>query len=224
MLEILDNAGAVNLSSVNIWINGAPAVVNGVGQPAFPTAITTVSLGYRFVIGHPDFTLGSTVYVRAAAQDTSDWQSQMDEVYQFGIGTDTDPIVANQDPSPGSINVNKDAPISFDVYDLETDVVPESIMVWVRGLLVYDGSIGEFAAGWVESVITRIAKGYHFELVPDRDQYHRAGEQTGVRVVATDETARSVDASWVFTAAEGIPLRIYRMLIGSVRDIDEEIG
>lgn len=123
-------------------------------------------------------------------------------------------------PVPGSTGVDKDAVISFTIIDTETDIDLSTVRVWVRGVLAYDGS--EFMAGWLESTITRIGtSGYAFELVPDRTQYHRAGEQNSVRVLGEDLTAIGVDTSWIFTAAEGLGLSIYRFIIGSVRDKDE---
>jgi hypothetical protein len=130
------------------------------------------------------------------------------------------PVVTPVTPAAGAINVDKAAPIKFTVVDNETSVVLSTVNIYVRGLLVFDGS--NFASDWSESTYADLGGvGYLFTLIPKRVVYARPNVVTGIRVVAADELANSVNESWSFTAKTDLNISTYRFILESVRRRDE---
>lgn len=135
----------------------------------------------------------------------------------------TPPTITPITPVDGETGVAKDTAIIFTVIDTESGVVFSSIQVWVRGVLAFDGT--NFLAGWKQSAAVAITDGYQFELIADRSRYARSNTETGIRVVAEDVATNAANENWAFAATSNLgSMASYRFILGSIRDLDEELG
>jgi len=135
----------------------------------------------------------------------------------------TPPVVANIVPANGSVNIEKDQPISFTVTDDDSGVSFTTVSVSVRGILAFDGAAASpFFGGWAEaSSFGAIPGGFTFNLQPSRADYYR-DETIVVRVRAQDQEGNAVDVSFRFSSFKRLRLGFYRFIISSIRNADEE--
>lgn len=209
-LEIVDNPGGagVDLASVNIDLDGVPAVVAGVAQPGYPTTITPITDGYSFDINPDvDLTFNDTIPVQVDAQDLNLTPNVMPTVnYSFDTeqGDLSPPVLENQTPAPGAIEVAQNTTIQLDVIDPPTTptfgVDLTSINIQVQG---EDAVIaGAVAPGWIGNIQVQ-GTGYRITLTPpaDFDLY----ELVLVEVQAADLiVANALDTSYSFRITEGL--------------------
>lgn len=133
----------------------------------------------------------------------------------------TPPVVANVVPASGSINIDKDQPLSFTVTDNDSGVSFSTIQVYVRGEEIFNGAAGDpwFGTWAAASSFAAITGGYAFELVPGRADYFR-DETVTWRIVAQDHEGNSVDVGFRFSAIRKFRFTVFNFLIESIREAD----
>jgi hypothetical protein len=128
-------------------------------------------------------------------------------------------VFAEISPENGAIGVAKDAPIVFSVTEAVNGIDLTSVRVWVRGSLIMRGAA--FVDNkWCVGTVT-LAQGFFFELSPARRAFYDADEILSVSVTASDNLGNPGEHAWSFEATRTISGRIYRMLHGGVRALDE---
>lgn len=134
------------------------------------------------------------------------------------------PTITPLTPADGETDVAKTAKLIFSITD-GTSVDFSTIQVYVRGQLVFDGSLGLFSPGWESSVyVANSGNGFTFTLCPSLQFQWRNRETVEVFVRARDGEALLAEKEWSFTAA-GSPvggIKIYDMLLRSIRRVDEQ--
>lgn len=133
------------------------------------------------------------------------------------------PTIVNQVPVPDATSIVRGVIISFSIRDAAPFVVRTSIRVYVNGDLIYNGAPNTFAEDWLASSFSANAfNGFDFVLISNLFSKFDVGQIVTVRVVAEDDSANQADVSWSFTITTDptFRLRIYDMLLGSVRKQD----
>jgi len=107
-------------------------------------------------------------------------------------------IVANRSPEPGATRVPRDEAIQFDLMDTATDPDVSDTLIYVDGVLAYDGGAGGAQPGYTVNVTTpadgvrrfRVVVPYLFESL----------RTVPVRVVSENLSGtHTLDTSWSFT-------------------------
>lgn len=209
-LEIVDDPGGsgVDLASVDIDLDGVPAVVAGVAQAGYPTSIIAITDGYSFDI-NPDvnLTFNDTIPVQVDAQDLALIPNVMTTVnYDFDteIGDTSGPILENQTPAPDAIDVARDTTIVMDIVDPPTTptfgVDLATINIQVNGDDAVVGGVVQ--SGWSGNITVQ-GSGFRVALLRDTDFV--LFENVLVEVQAADLIAGNpLDTSYTFKIDEGL--------------------
>lgn len=137
------------------------------------------------------------------------------------LGPPIPPIITPLDPTNGQVDVEKDTPISFTVTDESGDLDFLSIKAWINGVLIF--SEGKATGGWIATSIA-ISGPDGYKVILDhinRDTYFEDGEQINARVFAEDDEHNQDEESWSFSVTRKLRMKIYPMVLGSVRKQDE---
>jgi hypothetical protein len=225
-LDITDTGEGLDANSVIIEINGGKAWENDAQQAGFAVTKTPITDGFQYLINPDvDFPDDTIVSVRVRAADLAPLPNLLDETYTFNIFIGTGgPDITQQAPGPDATGVDDDKAILFSVID-DKQVVLSSVNVWFDDVLVFDGT--NFQPGFLSSPTPEAnsENGYDFAIVPDTLPFE-PGSAHSVRVQAQDELAQQVDETWMFAVADleedlENPFSIYRMLLRSIRTMDE---
>lgn len=130
------------------------------------------------------------------------------------------PVITPLDPVDGAVEVEKDSHISFVINDIDSGVDLSTVKLWIDGLLIYSGQ-SVVAAGW-SMLVTPIANGYSFIATPSRVAYYQSNEDVSPVVEAYDLDGNYAIERWTFSTIRNLWIKIYPMLLGSIRAKDEE--
>lgn len=132
------------------------------------------------------------------------------------------PTIAFVSPGDGATGVEKDAPLIISFTD-DINVVSDSILIYVRGALVYSAALSRFMPGWEgSSYAANSGNGYTFTIVPDVFNRWRDSETVRVQASCLDGVGQAASGEWSFgAAASRLGLSIYRMIIQGIRSRDE---
>lgn len=155
-----------------------------------------------------------------AAGETWDIPIGFLAVYGIAVAATRIPFVTEKDPAPESIINEKSKRLDFSIRDNYFPVVLSTIIIYVRGELVYSLATG-FTKGWQDgSTITANSyNGYDLKIQPAREKYWHS-ETVKVGVIAANESAGVVRDSWYFYA-DTFPFKIYKMLARSIQQMEE---
>jgi len=129
--------------SIEVHINGYPAVVAGEARDGYSVEILSDEDGYIVTVGHERFDPYSRVYVNLFATNLDGQSSEF--YYFYNTGEKSFPDVINQNPAPYSTGAPRDGYLCFDVVDY-TDVDFGSIEIRVNDELAFTN--GEFVPGF----------------------------------------------------------------------------
>jgi len=108
------------------------------------------------------------------------------------------PTIENKDPADGAVNVPQDKDIEFSFEDAVTTVDLTTALVYVDGVLVYNGATDTFSAGWTGSSYSPSLNGYDFILNAD-DNFGSLSKKF-IRGYVENSYGGVVDETWSFTA------------------------
>ena len=209
-LEIVDDpsGSGVDLTSVNIDLDGVAAVIAGVAQAGYPTTIIAIADGYSFDINPDvDMTFNDTIPVQVDAQDLNPTPNVMTTVnYTFDTeaGDLLAPVLENQAPAPSSVEITVDTTIVLDIIDPPSTptfgVDQSTINIQVNGdVAVVNGAV---QGGWAG---TLIPEGTGYRVTLDRVLDFDLGDIVIVDVQAADLfVGNALDTSYSFSITDGI--------------------
>ena len=207
---LLDDRTIILFDSTAVYMNSAP--LNGWGVASVANLIN----GFNYTLTAPAGVLpiGShtlSVYLEGV--------ESFQDLIAFDVSDLTGPVITAVDPVENATDVGKTDPIKIRITD-DIGVTLSSIVISVRGVLVYDGSTDEFTSGWLDSsYVANGSGGFNFTLVPIVALRWRNKEVVDVHVEASDSSNTTIKR-YSFTRIEFRP-RIYLMLVNSLRDKDE---
>lgn len=237
--EITDPNGDIDVSLTEIYIDAVLAWSAGAPQSGFTGSVSSISLGYAYTVTPTTpFTQGPHT-VRVVAEDSVG--NTLDESRSFSVGTcgyvqwgfvqwgqhqwgetQLAPTVTPVSPTNGATDVDRDASIVFDITSPYSFDVAASTF-YVGGKRVYYGAANSFDGDWSASSFAAITNGSRVTLVPNMFAKYDLGQIVTVRVITGTDLGCEADVQWSFTVTfdAAFRLRIYHMLLGSVRRMNE---
>ena len=237
--EITDPNSDIDPSLTLIYIDGTLAWSAGVVQSGFTGAVSPISQGYAYTVTPVTPFANGPHTVRVFAEDSLG--NTLDTTRSFSVGTcgyvqwgfvqwgqhqwgetQLAPIITPVSPTNGATDVDRDAPIIFDITSPYSFDVAASTF-YVGGSRVYYGAANSFDGDWAGSSFATITNGSRVTLVPNIFAKYDLGEIVTVRVVTSTDLGCEADVQWSFTVTfdSAFRLRIYHMLLGSVRRMSE---
>lgn len=153
--DVKDVGGSgVSLSSLDVVVDGANAILAGVFQPGFSGTITPIVDGYAVVINpNTDFPFSYLVSVSVDATDIGPVPNVMTtDSWSFtSLDDNIAPVINNLFPADLSINIPLGSFVSFDIVDLDSPVPQSTINLTLNGADAILGGIAQpgFAASFV---------------------------------------------------------------------------
>lgn len=134
---------------------------------------------------------------------------------------DFQPNITPIDPTDGEEDVDKDSSIKFRIDD-DSGVNQSDVTISVRGFTIYSGG-AVVRDGWEVSFVGSTLDWVVEVTAPTLERW-KAEERVDVAVTAIDIATNVTEERWSFTAGRTLGLKIYPMIIGGVRRIDETNG
>jgi len=168
--SVHDSGGVgVNPDSIDVTIDAAPAITNGVFQSGFTGSIVSSTVagfdGYDIDINPDnDFTLTETVFVSIAVSDEFDNESTSN--YSFVISDLVPPVITNLDPEPGGVTTRLRPYIRFSIHDTGgIGVTGVDLQMTLDGLpAIVDGQFAPNFSGEIEPTIINGFDGYNVSV------------------------------------------------------------
>jgi len=233
----------VDQSTIQIFVDGVLVYKLSTGfsaQYSAGSSITTNAFnGFDLsLVRATRFTIGSTVVIRALAQDFA--STLVDETWSFV--TSDFPKVINRVPVPDSL-VLKGVDVEFSIIDGFVGgagglwgtalwgqqmwgqglgvlgIILSTVNVVVEAIKIFDGTT--FIDGWKDSTFAANAQsGFDFVLKHDLP-FASSSNEIRVTVTATNQVGDTVKSTWTFDINRPFRFSVYRMLIRSMRQQDE---
>lgn len=130
---------------------------------------------------------------------------------QFGTEFLYDPLyVANQDPTPGTVDIALTKVLEFDLLEGDLPIVLEDVEIYVEGALAYSGATDTFSAPYngpssARTPIVGPPAGHHFDI--NKSSSWSEGSTVVVRAVGAD-TGSPIDQIWYLYILNPGPLVI----------------
>lgn len=166
VFELLDPPPGVGVdeSTVVITIDGITAWQNDAQQPGFSVLKESITGGLRFTIDpDDDFVESNNVVVGVFAYDLEIFPNLLDTSYYFTT-LGTEPILQNQDPAPGDLDVDASKDIVLELIDPETGVNNDATILRINGITVFSAGVEQ--SGYTVTV-EPITDGYRYTINPD---------------------------------------------------------
>ncbi|GEM_PF-5324450 len=169
--EVVDDQSGVNLGSVDVTVEGNLIVDDGVAQLGYAVTITPIANGYSFDYDpSTDFAYGQVVDVSIDAADNATPPNVMATYnYSFtiiNVNDTTAPVVQNENPAPGAINVPVNTNVYLEIVDAGTGVDLNTVNITVEGATIVVNGVVQ--PGYTVAV-NPIANGYNFDYDPTVD-------------------------------------------------------
>ena len=199
--DVTDMASGVVLASLDVEINGIPAIANGVNQIGYAVVITPITGGYHIVINPTSsFTSYQLITVHAYARDAAPLFNETDTSWSFTTGDSFNPLISNISPDNNAVNMLSDADVSFYITDEGgSGVAYGTINVTLNGV---QGLVnGVLQPGFFFSS-TAITGGFSFTVRPFSGFLFFTVYT--VNVTAEDIAGNRASATWSFTTESGV--------------------
>lgn len=195
--EITDAHSGVNQTTLDVTINGVPAVVDGIFQPGFTGTIVPILNGFAVTV-QPDtaFPFGTTQTVIVEASDLATVPNTLSHSWSFTVESDNiAPVVSGFTPANLATEVALNASVSFTVADVDSGIDPSGITVILGGTLAVFNGVAQ--PGFTVA-LTPIADGYSVQVGHSVDW--DANDSILVQVSARDLAVppNTANASWTF--------------------------
>lgn len=230
VFDLVDADTGVDITSINVTVNGVPAITAGVFQPGYGGTIVPISAGYTVTVNPDvDFALNALITVVVNASDLN-WQpnAMVPVTWSFDtVGDTSAPVLSN--PAPiglGYLDAGyaRNSHVTFDITDVGfSSVSLSSVVVTVEGLIVFTGGA---AANGYTVIVTPIPHGFHFDVAAPA--LWDLGQTVDVSVDAADNYAPAnvmPTTSWSFLALvdDAPPQVVNNAPVGLLRPLDEHI-
>lgn len=222
--SLADSEGVRDTYSVIRVDSGSGFVIaykNGAAQNGWTVGkVSNAAYGYDYTLTPPSILPGDTlITVEVTVFDyTNTFLSCTEYTFETGsIPPQIIPIYPVDDDS----DIPKDAPIIFKATDFSGIVLPATI-IYIDGSIVYQNST-VVSPDWsiAVSALTGSEIGYRFELTPlTRSVYYR--EEVSVGAYVENTSSASARAVWSFWAGSNVGIRVYPMILASIRIKDED--
>lgn len=161
VFEVTDTGSGVDLTMLYVTIDGVSAVAAGVAQPNYSISTVAIAGGWEVTVGHPDLPSLTTIPVFVSVADVGG--NPASQGWSYETADTFAPQVSDNTPTGTGVPVTTD--VSFKITDVGAGVDPDSIVVYIGGILAYDGTTG-FQAGFqgLNSAVTVIAGGYQIVI------------------------------------------------------------
>ncbi|MGD9209333.1 MAG: hypothetical protein PVI90_01085 [Desulfobacteraceae bacterium] len=199
-LDITDVDSGVDVSSVDISVEGVYAWHNDSQQTGFSVVKSSITDGYRYVIT-PDVSFGSyqTVDVDVYAEDLATTPNVLDTAYSFRTVDTEAPYLTNRDPAPDETGVSVSTTVSLDILDVGDGVDVDSVVIEVDSVVAWQNDAQQTGFSVVKSSVT---DGYRYVITPDTafDPYVYVTIDVYADDLAT--TPNTLDTSYSFQTAD----------------------
>jgi len=170
-LEIIDSYSGLDVSTVEITIDGEVAWTSDAIQSGFTGSKSSITNGYSYTLNKTDgLSEGQSILVEVYAQDRFSTPNTLDTSYSFTT-RDVFPYIINQDPAPDEVDVPADSYVEFDAYDIGGGINVNSVIVSIDGSTAWSGDVAQ--AGFTGSRTAVVDgdgyDGYHYQIIPDTD-------------------------------------------------------
>jgi hypothetical protein len=133
------------------------------------------------------------------------------------------PYLDNRVPAPSAYPVDPEALIRLDIIDNDTNLLDDTIEIYVNGSLAYDGYADSILSPYngIDSYTSNISLGKHVTLdyTGNFDSY----EQITVRAVAQDDLGNVLDTTYSFRADDSESVLFTNIAPGeSLTDVDKD--
>lgn len=203
--DVLDEGSGINIATLDVDVDGSPALVNGVTQLGFSVSITPIPDGFHVEINpDTDFQSLSSISVSVFVQDSAAIANSASSSWNFATGDFKPPTIVNKLPTPNSFSVPVSSHVSFDALDINgSGINPATINVFINGEDFASAAVvnGVFQTGYTGS-ITIIVDGVHVDVVGTQPLLYF--ELYTVVVSVADNGANVANASWQFNTDEGV--------------------
>ena len=112
------------------------------------------------------------------------------------------PYIVNQYPEVNETGVSVNSLIYFDIIDINSDIRQDTLYVYIKEQIAYDGSSDNFSASFngsssaISAITVGIYDGYHIVL----DSTEDLSNVVTIRVICEDILGNSLDQKWAFIA------------------------
>ena len=115
-----------------------------------------------------------------------------------GLELGTSPYIINRSPTPNAYPVDHNTLIRMDIVDDETNILPETIRVYINDSLAYDGNNDSFLSPYngLDSYTSNVSLGKHITL--DYTGTFNSYEKIMLNVQAQNDLGNLLDTSYSF--------------------------
>ena len=196
--DVVDDGYGIDFNTLDVVINGGPAILNGQDQDGYSFVSTPITDGYNVVVT-PDFDLPEATVINVSLE-VRNFGNELGELdYSFKTVTDLKPEFIDIFPAPGSVDADENADISFTIRDIaDNGILFGSITVYVNFAAAILG--GEVQDGYSAQFITNpLADGYDVIISHDRfDAFSRID----VSITATNFDNNSEYLEYFYNVSE----------------------
>jgi hypothetical protein len=207
VLFTLDDETAVQLTSINVKINGTDAVKNGSGQAGYAFSQSASGNGFACTVNpDTDFAYDQTVQVYIDARDTLG--NQLTTSYNFTVkADDVAPWLTDLSPAASATGVNQNATIDLVIRD-DSAVVNSSVVVRVNGSVALTN--GGFLAPYNGALSSMSSAGGIVTLRLQRTSLFPYRSTNTVQVTARDARLNQLSTGYQFTIRPDNVLPAYK--------------
>jgi len=155
---LLASAPPINLSTLNVSVNGVITISSGIAQasiyfPVITVGATTITVAITFVNPLQTFNSFETVVVAVSASDTS---SSFNSNLSFRIIETTYPVIAEVAPANGSLDSAPSTPIFFQITDQGSGAFTSTLIVTLTIDMIGENAIllGVIQPGYTGAITT----------------------------------------------------------------------
>lgn len=165
--DIADADSPVPQVSINLTLNAANVIVNGVASLGYAVVFTPITGGFTVTVNPAvDLAVNLVVNLAASAKDSASPQNSANAAWSFTTISDTSPPEVSNYAPTGSL-VSRTAHITFDLTDPGVEGVNiNSVDVIVNGVTAF--SLNSPQNGFTATV-TPILGGFHFNIAAPSD-------------------------------------------------------
>lgn len=197
LFDLIDGYSGVDISSVDISVDGKAAVVDGLVLDGYDLGIFEITDGYTFELSGSTLNEGETATIFISGRDNENNSFQFE--YSFEVGDLTAPEIDSILPAPFSIGVPNNTDISFDIIDRASGVDLSGLSVTADGdPLVTNGT----SAPGITLITTPISGGYRVEI---DEIFLNENQEVEIEIDGYDNVGNHVNLAYTLTGAFEVP-------------------